>query len=61
MELVQIYCTVLNNNLLCRVNATNALESTPLHTATCAANFNQEVGEQVFCCGKGACWNAHCF
>lgn len=28
-----------------RVNATNNMESTPLHTATCAANFNQEVVE----------------
>ena len=27
-----------------RLNATNALESTPLHTASCLANFKQEVG-----------------
>lgn len=28
-----------------RLNATNALESTPLHTASCLANFKQEVVE----------------
>ena len=26
-----------------RLNATNAQESTPLHTAACMANFKQEV------------------
>ena len=30
-----------------RINATNAVESTPLHTASCLANFKQEVGEFV--------------
>merc|ERR1712241_521200 len=28
-----------------RINATNALESTPLHTASCLTNFKQEVVE----------------
>lgn len=28
-----------------RINATNAVESTPLHTASCLANFKQEVVE----------------
>ena len=34
-----------------RLNATNALESTPLHTASCLANFNQEVRYLAFCAG----------
>ena len=29
----------------CRLNATNALESTPLHTAACLPNFQKEIVE----------------
>merc|ERR1712165_701328 len=34
-----------------RLNATNALESTPLHTASCLTNFKQEVVELLLCNG----------
>ena len=30
---------------LLRLNATNALESTPLHTAACLPNFQKEIVE----------------
>lgn len=36
--------TVTNLTIIFRVNATNSMDSTPLHTASCATNFNQEVG-----------------
>merc|ERR1712088_859761 len=35
-----------------RLNATNALESTPLHTASCLPNFNKEIVELLLAGGS---------
>jgi len=35
-----------------RLNATNALESTPLHTAACLPNFNKEIVELLLAEGS---------